>query len=105
MVEDFRRPHFVIALLIVGLFAWAYGENVDDDTMKGALIGAFNLAIGFYLGNVVSREKASDNTAAAFRAIEAAAASTPPSDTAAHAAEQVASAAEDEADRIKGVRP
>lgn len=77
MTDDFKRPHFLIALLIIGLFAWAYGENVQDDTMKGALIGAFNLAIGFYLGNVIGREKASENTGKAFDAITAAANSTP----------------------------
>lgn len=77
MTDDFRRPHFIIALLIVGLFAWAYGSNTDDDTMKGALIGAFNLAIGFYLGNVIGREKASENTGKAFDAITASANSMP----------------------------
>ena len=77
MTDDFKRPHFIIALLIVGLFAWAYGENTNDDTMKGALIGAFNLAIGFYLGNVIGREKASENTGKAFDAITATANSTP----------------------------
>lgn len=77
MNDDYKRPQFLVALLIVGLFAWAYGENTGDDTMKGALIGAFNLAIGFYLGNVVGREKASENTGKAFDAITAAANSTP----------------------------
>lgn len=81
MIDDFKRPHFIIALLIVGLFAWAYGENTNDDTMKGALIGAFNLAIGFYLGNVIGREKASENTGKAFEAITAAANSSPAADT------------------------
>lgn len=77
MTDDFKRPHFLVALLIIGLFAWAYGENTNDDTMKGALIGAFNLAIGFYLGNVIGRERASENTGKAFDAITATANSTP----------------------------
>ncbi|QPQ55607.1 hypothetical protein IC614_03115 [Allosphingosinicella flava] len=78
MDSDFKTPHFVIALLIIGLFAWAFAENVGDDTMKGALIGAFNLAIGFYLGSVVGNRKATENTGAAFRAIEATARATSP---------------------------
>ena len=77
MTADFKAPQFVIALLIIGLFAWAFGENVDDDTMKGALIGAFNLAIGFYLGSVVANAKATENTGKAFEAIKAASESTP----------------------------
>ncbi len=79
-------------MAIVGLFAWAYGENTGDDTMKGALIGAFNLAIGFYLGNVIGREKASENTGKAFDAITASANSTPgtaPDPDALHAGDAV----------------
>ena len=48
---DWLNPRFAVALLIVGLFAWAFGENTSDQTMVGALIGAFNLAIGYYLGS------------------------------------------------------
>lgn len=41
----------MIAISVIGLFAWAYAENVDDDTMKGALIAGFAGAWGFYLGS------------------------------------------------------
>lgn len=44
-------PRFLIALIVLGMFAWALGDNPDDDTMKGALIGALNLAAGYYLGS------------------------------------------------------
>lgn len=47
----FIDPKFAMAVIIVALFAWAYGENVGDQTMIGALIGAFNMAIGYYLGS------------------------------------------------------
>lgn len=48
-------------------------------------------------------EKKTDNTRAAFRAIEAAQSSTPADNAdATHAADQVAGAAQDEADKIKG---
>jgi hypothetical protein len=33
------------------MFGWAYSEDVADATMKGALIGAFSGAWGYYLGS------------------------------------------------------
>lgn len=59
---DFFTPHFAMGLLIIGLFAWAFGENTGDDTMKGALIGAFNLAIGYWLGSASSTAKQREQT-------------------------------------------
>lgn len=50
-MSEWLNPRFAIALVIVALFAWAYGSNVGDQTMIGALIGAFNMAIGYYLGS------------------------------------------------------
>lgn len=69
--SEFANPKFVIAMLAVLVFGWAYGENVGDETMKGAIIGGFNLALGFYLGSTNSASKSTDNTARAFEAITA----------------------------------
>lgn len=68
---DFLTPKFLVALIAVGVFAWAYGENVGDETMKGAIIGGFNLALGFYLGSTNNASRASENTGKAFDAITA----------------------------------
>lgn len=70
--EEFLTSKFAIALVAVAVFAWAYGENTSDQTMIGAIIGGFNLALGFYLGSNSAASKASDNTAKAFDAIRAA---------------------------------
>lgn len=77
---DFLTPKFVVALVAVMIFAWAYGANVGDETMKGAIIGGFNLALGFYLGSTSGASRATDNTQAAFRAIEATAKAGTPID-------------------------
>lgn len=103
MTDDFKRPHFVVALLIIGLFAWAFAENTSDDTMKGALIGAFNLAIGFYLGSVVGTARASENTGKLADAFKAAAqaGSMSPDDQAANAAAHVREGAEQAEREVK----
>lgn len=75
---DFLNPKFLVAILAVIIFAWAYGENVGDETMKGAIIGGFNLALGFYLGSTSGAARASENTAKAFDAITATANATTP---------------------------
>jgi hypothetical protein len=70
----FVDPRFFISFAIIGLFAWAFGENVTDETMKGALIAAFAGAWGYWIGSSRAtevQEKATENTGAAFRAIEA----------------------------------
>lgn len=41
----------MIAVSVIGLFAWAYAADTNDDTMKGALIAGFAGAWGFYLGS------------------------------------------------------
>lgn len=71
--DDFATPKFVVALLAVGVFVWAFGHDPSDATMKGAIIGGFNLALGFYLGSTDRANKATDNTGKAFEAITAAA--------------------------------
>lgn len=75
-LDDFATPKFIIALLAVGVFAWAFGHDPADATMKGAIIGGFNLALGFYLGSTDRANKATDNTAKAFDAITATANAT-----------------------------
>lgn len=70
----FVDPRLLVSLLIMGLFAWAYGENVSDETMKGAIIAAFAGAWGFWIGSARASERdeqATKNTAAAFEAIKA----------------------------------
>lgn len=47
-----------IAGALILLFALAYAHDPDDDTLKGALIGAFAAAWGYYLG---SSKGASEN--------------------------------------------
>jgi len=46
-----RDPKFVISLIVLGIFAWAFASNVSDDTMKGAIIGALNVVAGYWLGS------------------------------------------------------
>lgn len=46
-------PRAWIAFIIIGLFAYAYARQASE-TLEGALIAAFNIAIGYYLGS--SRE-------------------------------------------------
>lgn len=42
---------FVVALIVIALFAYAFWRNPNDATMLGALISAFNIAIGYWLGS------------------------------------------------------
>lgn len=75
-MNDFLTPKFAVALMAVGVFVWAFGHDPSDATMKGAIIGGFNLALGFYLGSTDRANKATDNTAKAFDAITATAQAT-----------------------------
>ena len=47
----FIDPRFLIAVILVVFFGWAYGENPKDATLIGAMISGFNLAAGYYLGS------------------------------------------------------
>lgn len=67
MMDRFADPRFVVSLIVMAIFAWAFAENVDDDTMKGAIIGALNIAVGFWLG---SSRGAADNAARADKALD-----------------------------------
>ena len=51
MMARLVDPRFLISLIVLGIFAWAFGENVTDDTMKGAIIGALNVVAGYWLGS------------------------------------------------------
>lgn len=50
-MKEWRTPHFTICLIAIGIFAWAYAENPGDQTLIGAIIGAFNMAVGYWLGS------------------------------------------------------
>lgn len=102
--RDFLTPKFVIALLAMAVFGWAYGQNVDDKTMVGAIIGGFNLALGFYLGSTNSASRASENTAKAFDAITATANASGSTTDAAAGGQEVADQAQDAANALKPKR-
>ena len=69
---NWLEPRFIITLLLIGLFGFAYINDPADEAMKGALIGAFSAAYGFWIGSKTN-EKAAENTGKAFDAIKAAA--------------------------------
>jgi len=50
-------PRAWIAFAIIALFAYAYVSDAGD-TLEGALIAAFNIAIGYYLGSSRARDGA-----------------------------------------------
>lgn len=70
-------PRFLITLLLICLFGYAYADDPSDQAMKGAIIAAFSAAYGFWLGSK-GNEKATENTSKAFDAIRAAQESAPP---------------------------
>lgn len=73
-MSEFINPRFVVSLIIMAIFAWSFGENVGDDTMKGAIIGALNIAVGYWLGS--SRGATSANESVG-KALDLAAAASP----------------------------
>jgi len=97
---------FIFAATLM-LMSW-WNPSLWDRDLFGILLqgvvltGILNMAGAFHFTANKQAEKASDNTGAAFRAIEAAASSTPATNGAVEAAEQVADAATHEADKIKG---
>lgn len=62
ILDRFADPRFVISLLVLCIFGWAYGENVSDETMKGAVISALNIAIGFWLGSSRGTTESNERT-------------------------------------------
>jgi len=73
MSSQWNDPRFIITLLLIGLFGFAYFNDPADQAMKGAIIAAFSAAYGFWIGSK-GNEKATENTGKAFDAIAAAAA-------------------------------
>lgn len=71
-MSQWLEPRFVITLLLILLFGYAYAQEPADQAMKGAIIAAFSAAYGFWLGTR-SNDKATENTGKAFDAITAAA--------------------------------
>jgi hypothetical protein len=103
-MSGWNDPRFVITLLLVGLFGYAFAQDADDEAMKGAIIAAFSTAYGFWLAGK-EKEQSTANTGKAFDAILAAQeapASATPQRRATDAANAVADAAQDEADEISG---
>lgn len=82
-MSQWAEPRFIITLLLIGLFGFAYMHDPADQAMKGAIIAAFSAAYGFWIGSK-QNEQATENTGKAFDAIkEAARAGTSPTDPAA----------------------
>ena len=69
--SQWNNPKLLVSLLLIALFGFAFINNPDDETMKGAVILAFATAYGFWLGKNDGDDAKSQNTGAAFRAIEA----------------------------------
>lgn len=72
----FNDPRFVIAMLLMTLFAWSYWAN-PTETKDGAVIMAFAAAWGYYLNSSNSTNSARDQVGKALD-IAAANAPTPP---------------------------
>lgn len=69
----FKDPRFAIAIVIIGLFAWAYWSAPSQE-MTGALIAAFSGAWGYFLGSSSGAARNADN---AGKALDLAASVTP----------------------------
>lgn len=88
--HQFADARFVIAVIVLGMFAWALSVDPDDATMKGALIAGFAGAWGYFLGSSSGSERKTALLAAG-----------PVPADAAQAAQQTADAAQTEAERIE----
>lgn len=53
-------PQLIFGMAIMGLFAYGYYLEPGDDTLKGALIGALNLAVGYFLGSSTGSKASGD---------------------------------------------
>ena len=67
-MSGWNDPRFIITVLLILLFAGAYAADTSDQAMKGAIIGAFSAAYGFWIGSA-QQDKRSENTGKAFDAI------------------------------------
>jgi hypothetical protein len=99
-MSGWNDPRFVITLLLVGLFGYAFAQDPSDESMKGAIIAAFSTAYGFWLAGK-EKEQSTANTGKALTAIlNAQEAPAAPHAGKVEAAERVADAARDEADDV-----
>jgi hypothetical protein len=55
-----RTPQFLLALVLIGLFAAAYFTNPADEMMKGALLGYAAAAVQFFLGSSTGSKQNGD---------------------------------------------
>ncbi len=78
-MSGWNDPRFVITMLLIGLFGYAYIQDSSDEAMKGAIIAAFSTAYGFWLASK-DKEQSTANTGKALDAIRAAQESTPLTD-------------------------
>lgn len=46
-----RDPRVLVTICALGLFAAAFAFNRTNETIIGAAIGGFNLALGYWLGS------------------------------------------------------
>lgn len=53
-------PQFFISLMLIGLFAYAYYNNPQDEMMKGAMIAAFSASYGYWLGSSTGSKQSGD---------------------------------------------
>ena len=103
-MSDWKEPRFVIAYTIITGFFVAYVFN-PSETMNGALIAAFAGAWGYFLGSSSSSHQVREQVGKALDVAAAATTNAETPKTAKDAAEQVATAAKEEAETIKGATP
>jgi hypothetical protein len=75
MIDRLADPRFLVSLIVMGIFGWAFASNVSDDTMKGAIIGALNIAVGFWLGSSRGAQSQTENIG---KALDLATTNAPP---------------------------
>lgn len=75
MIERLIDPRFIVSLIVMAIFAWAFGANPADDTMKGALIAGFAGAWGYWLGSSRGAQSQSENVS---KALDLANTNSPP---------------------------
>lgn len=59
-MSKWNDPKLILSLILIGLFAWAYGNDPADEAMKGALIAAFAAAYGYHLGSSAGSSRKTD---------------------------------------------
>ena len=55
-MSGWNDPRFVITVLLIVVFGYAYYQDPSDQAMKGAIIAAFSAAYGFWLGSQQNEE-------------------------------------------------